>query len=156
MTSVFPYARRIAATEGSKWHHTPLVEVAREGWLETGGINDKVAFDRNRDIGGPIVVAAALERDLGSRKQRVVVAGTGQFLSNQYVGLLGNLDLGVNMINWLAGDEALITVQPRTRSDLSLELSRAGLALIGFGFLVVLPLAFLVAGGVIWWRRRKA
>jgi hypothetical protein len=49
------------------------------------------------------VVAAALERDLGSRKQRVVVAGTGHFLSNQYVGLLGNLDLGVNMVNWLAG-----------------------------------------------------
>jgi len=156
LTTVFPYARQIAAAEGSKWRFTPLVEVAPDGWLETGGINDKVAFDRNRDIRGPIVVAAALERDLGSRKQRVVVAGTGQFLSNQYVGLLGNLDLGVNMVNWLAGDEALITVQPRTRSDLSLELSRAGLALIGIGFLVVLPLVFLVAGGVIWWRRRKA
>jgi hypothetical protein len=35
-------------------------------------------------------------------------------------------------------------------------LSRAGLALIGIGFLVVLPLVFLVAGGVIWWRRRQA
>ncbi len=156
ITSVFPYARRIAANEGTKWHFQPLVEAAQGGWLETGGINDKVAFDRNRDMHGPIVIAAALERDLGSRKQRVVVAGTGHFLSNQYVGLLGNLDLGVNMVNWLAGDEALITVQPRTRSDLSLELSRTGLALIGIGFLVVLPLAFLVAGGVIWWRRRKA
>jgi hypothetical protein len=155
-TSVFPYARRIAANEGTKWHFQPLVEAAQSGWLETGAINDNVAFDRNRDIRGPIVVAAALERDLGSRKQHVVVAGTGEFLSNQYVGLLGNLDLGVNMVNWLAGDEALITVQPRTRSDLSLELSRAGLALIGIGFLVVLPLVFLVAGGVIWWRRRKA
>jgi ABC-type uncharacterized transport system involved in gliding motility auxiliary subunit len=156
ITSVFPYARRIAANEGTKWHFQPLVEAAQSGWLETGGINDKVAFDRNRDIRGPIVVAAALERDLGSRKQRVVITGTGQFLSNQYVGLLGNLDLGVNMVNWLAGDEALITVQPRARSDLSLELSRAGLALIGIGFLVVLPLVFLVAGGVIWWRRRQA
>ena len=28
--------------------------------------------------------------------------------------------------------------------------------LIGIGFLVVLPLVFLVAGGGIWWRRRKA
>ena len=156
VTSVFPYARRIAASEGTKWHFQPLVEVAKDGWLETGGINDKVAFDRNRDIGGPIVVAAALERDLGGRKQRVVVAGTGHFLSNQYVGLLGNLDLGVNMVNWLAGDDALITVQPRPRSDLSLELSRAGLALIGIGFLVALPVVFLVAGGLIWWRRRKA
>ena len=102
------------------------------------------------------MVSAALERDLGGRKQRVVVAGTGHFLSNQYVGLLGNLDLGVNMVNWLAGDDALITVQPRPRSDLSLDLSRAALALIGIGFLVALPLAFLFAGGVIWWRRRKA
>ena len=47
-------------------------------------------------------------------------------------------------------------MQPRTRSDLTLELTRAGLALMGFGFLLVLPLALLVAGGVIWWRRRKA
>ncbi len=156
LTTVFPYARQIAAAEGSKWRFTPLVEVAPDGWLETSGIDKNVAFDRNKDMRGPIVVAAALERDRGSRKQRVVVAGTGQFLSNQYVGLLGNLDLGVNMVNWLAGDEALITIQPRTRSDLSLEMSRAGLALIGIGFLVVLPLVFLVAGGVIWWRRRKA
>lgn len=156
LTTVFPYARQIAAAEGSKWRFTPLVEVAPDGWLETSGIDKNVAFDRNKDMRGPIVVAAALERDHGSRKQRVVVAGTGQFLSNQYVGLLGNLDLGVNMVNWLAGDEALITIQPRTRSDLSLEMSRAGLALIGIGFLVVLPLVFLVAGGVIWWRRRKA
>jgi len=27
---------------------------------------------------------------------------------------------------------------------------------MGFGFLLVLPLAFLVCGGVIWWQRRKA
>jgi ABC-type uncharacterized transport system involved in gliding motility auxiliary subunit len=156
ITTVFPYARRIAAGEGSKWRFTPLVEVAQEGWLETGNIDNNVAFDRNKDVRGPIVVAAALERSVGDRKQRVVVAGTGNFLANQYVGTLGNLDLGVNMINWLAGDDALITVQPRTRADQSLQLTRAGLAIMGFGFLLVLPLALLVCGGVIWWRRRKA
>ena len=154
--SVFPYARRIAAAEGTKWRFTTLVEVAQQGWLETGNIDKSVAFDRNKDVPGPIVVAAALERSVGDRKQRMVVVGSGHFLANQYVGTLGNLDLGVNMINWLAGDEALITVQPRTRSDLTLELTRAGLALMGFGFLLVLPLAFLVCGGIIWWQRRKA
>ena len=156
VTSVFPYARRIAASEASKWRFTPLVEVAQEGWLETGPIDSNVAFDRNKDVRGPIVVAAALERAVGERKQRVVVTGSGHFLANQYIGTLGNLDLGVNMLNWLAGDDALITVQPRTRSDLTLELTRSGLALVGFGFLLVLPLALLICGGVIWWRRRKA
>ena len=156
VTSVFPYARRIAASEGTKWRFTPLVDVAQDGWLETGGIDDNVAFDRNKDMRGPIVAAAALERSVGDRKQRVVVTGSGHFLANQFIGTLGNLDLGINMINWLAGDEALITVQPRTRSDLTLELTRSGLALLGFGFLLVLPLTLLICGGVIWWRRRKA
>lgn len=156
ITGVFPQARQIAASEGSKWVFTPLVEVAQGGWLETGSVSDNLAFDRNRDVRGPIVVAAALERNVGDRRQRIVVAGTGQFLANQYVGLLGNLDLGVNMINWLAGDDSLITIQPRPRPDLSLEMSQGGLLLIGFGFLLFLPIAFLVVGGVIWWRRRKA
>jgi ABC-type uncharacterized transport system involved in gliding motility auxiliary subunit len=154
--TVFPFARRIAAGEGSKWRFTPLVEVAQQGWLETGPLDKNIAFDPKKDVHGPIVVAAALERSVGDRKQRVVVTGSGHFLANQYVGTLGNLDLGVNMINWLAGDEALITVQPRTRADLTLQLTRAGLALVGFGFLLVLPLALLICGGVIWWRRRKA
>jgi ABC-type uncharacterized transport system involved in gliding motility auxiliary subunit len=154
--TVFPFARRIAAGEGSKWRFTPLVEVAQQGWLETGPLDKNIAFDPKKDVHGPIVVAAALERSVGDRKQRVVVTGSGHFLANQYVGTLGNLDLGVNMINWLAGDEALITVQPRTRADLTLQFTRAGLALVGFGFLLVLPLALLICGGVIWWRRRKA
>ena len=156
VTSVFPYARRIAVAEGTKWKFTQLVEVAREGWLETGSIDANITFDPKKDVHGPIVIAAALERSVGDRKQRIVVTGSGHFLSNQFVGLVGNLDLGVNMLNWLAGDEALITVQPRTRSDLTLELTMGGLALIAIGFLVVVPLAFLIAGIIIWWRRRKA
>ncbi|MEQ1881097.1 MAG: GldG family protein [Burkholderiales bacterium] len=156
ITSVFPYARQIAAAKDSKWQFSPLVHVAQGGWLEASGSLDNLAFDRNTDQRGPIVISATLEREVGERKQRVVVVGSGHFLANQYVGTLGNLDLGINMINWLAGDEALITVQPRARADLTLELSRAALNTIGLGFLIVLPLGFLVAGGLIWWRRRKA
>src|SRR5882724_6939223 len=146
--TVFPFARRIAASEGSKWRFTPLVEVARDGWLETGPIDKNIAFDPKKDVPGPIVVAAALGRSIGDRKQRVVVTGSGHFLANQFIGNLGNLDLGVNMLNWLAGDEALITVQPRTRPDMTLDLTFGALALIEYGFLVILPLALLICGVV--------
>ena len=113
-------------------------------------------FDPNRDLRGPIVVAGALEREVGDRKQRVVVVGSGHFLANQYAGLLGNLDLGVNMMNWLAGDDRLITIQPKVRTDLRLELPWAATLAVTWGFLILLPLGFLITGGVIWWRRRKA
>lgn len=155
VTSVFPYARRITAGQGSNFRFTPLVETAPGGWLETGGLAN-ARFDPNRDLRGPIVVAGALEREVGDKKQRVVVVGTGHFLANQYAGLLGNLDLGVNMMNWLAGDDRLITIQPKVRTDLRLQLPWAATLAVTWGFLILLPLGFLVTGGVIWWRRRKA
>jgi ABC-type uncharacterized transport system involved in gliding motility auxiliary subunit len=153
VTSVFPYARRIAAGQGGEFHFTPLVEVSGGGWLETSGLAN-AAFDRNRDIKGPIVAAGALERNVGDRKQRIIVIGSGHVLSNQFVGLVGNMDLGVNLMNWLAGDESLITIQPRARRDLTLELTPAVFVMANAFF--ALPLIFLIAGGVIWYRRRKS
>jgi ABC-type uncharacterized transport system involved in gliding motility auxiliary subunit len=158
LNTAFPFARQIATKpENGDWHATPLVEVAKRGWVETGDINKDLRFDEGREVHGPVVVALALERRLKDNKdQRVVVVGTSQVLANQYVGLLSNLDLGTNMLNWLAEDENLITVQPRARVDSQLSLGRTGLSLIGFGFLLLLPAAFLFTGGMVWWRRRKA
>ena len=113
-------------------------------------------FDRDSDILGPITVSAALERDVGDSKQRVVVIGSGRGLTNEYVGMLGNMDLGINIMNWLAGEDSLIIIQPKSRIDLTLELSRGALVVIGFGFLIFLPIGFLVAGGLIWWNRRRS
>jgi ABC-type uncharacterized transport system involved in gliding motility auxiliary subunit len=155
MITLFPYTRQIAGRRDSEFRFTPLVQAAQGGWLETSGLNN-ARFDLNRDVRGPIVVAAALEREVGDKKQRIVVAGSGHFLANQYLGNGGNLDLGVNMVNWLAGDERLITIQPRARSDLQLQLPWIAMVFVTYGFLILLPLGFLLAGGAIWWRRRKA
>ena len=66
------------------------------------------------------------------------------------------MDLGVNIINWLSGDDSLISIEPKTRVDMTLEMSRPVMAAIGFGFLIFAPIGLLVAGGVIWWRRRRS
>ena len=153
--TVFPFARRIATYENTSFHFTPLVEAAAGGWLETSGLMN-AQLDRDSDIGGPITVSAALEREVGDRKQRVVVIGSGRGLTNEYIGMLGNMDLGINIMNWLAGEDSLIIIQPKSRIDLTLELSRGALIAISFGFLIILPIGLLVAGGLIWWKRRKS
>lgn len=155
LSTAFPLARRIAHAEESKtWRFTPLVEVAQTGWLETSALGDSVAFDKSRDMPGPITVAAALERDVEGRNQRVIVTGSGHLLSNTYIGLLGNLDLGMNFVNWLAGDDSLVTIQARPLVDGGLQLTRASLIFIALFFLIALPALFLFAGGMTWWRRR--
>ncbi|MBI3936507.1 MAG: GldG family protein [Betaproteobacteria bacterium] len=155
LNTVFPFARQIATTEASGWRVTPIVEVAPRGWLETGKLDGRITFDKGRDQPGPVIVAAALERTLDDKAQRVVVVGTGHFLANTYLGNAGNLDLGVNIVNWLAGDDNLITIQPRPAADSGLALDRAALYLIAFSFLIALPLLFVATGAAIWWRRRR-
>ncbi len=153
LITVFPQARQIGTIESEEWRIQPLIEVAPRGCVKTGGAVSEC--DRDRDIPGPITIAAAFERAVGDRQQRVVVVGNGNFLSNTFLGNGGNLDLGVNIVNWLAGDDRLITVQPRLAADRSLTLDQVTLYLIAFSFLFVLPLAFTITGAVIWWRRRK-
>lgn len=156
LNTLFPFARQIGAAESDVWRVTPLIDVAQHGWVEVGKLDENVAFDKTRDIPGPLNIATAFERSVGDRDQRVVVVGTGHFLSNTFLGNGGNLDLGINMINWLVGDDKLITIQPRPALDSNLDIDRVTLYLIAFAFLVVLPLAFIVTGGVLWWRRRRA
>lgn len=155
LNTLFPYSRQIGTIEGDEWRVTPLVEVAPRGWVETGRLDGAPTFDRNRDIPGPITIAAALERIVNDKAQRIVVFGNASFLSNTYLGNGGNLDLGVNLINWLVGDDNLITIQPRSSADSRLEIGQLALYLIAFSFLFVLPLAFVITGAVIWWRRRR-
>ena len=156
LVTAFPFARQIGVEEGKSWRATPLVEVAPQGWVETGKINDSIAFDKDRDTPGPVTIAVALERSVEDKNQRIVVVGNGGFLSNTYLGNGGNLGLGLNLFNWLAGDDKLITIPTKAALDTSLNLSKTAAAVIAIGFLIALPLAFVAAGIGIWWRRRKA
>jgi ABC-type uncharacterized transport system involved in gliding motility auxiliary subunit len=82
------------------------------------------------------------------------VVGNGNFLANSFIANGGNLDLGINMVNWLAGDDQLISIQPKPLKDVTVTYTALEGILIFGGFVVVLPLALLIAGIVIWRRRR--
>ncbi len=153
LITVFPQARQIGAIESEEWRIRPLIEVAPRGCIKTG--KPEGNCDPKRDTPGPITIATAFERAVGDRQQRVVVVGNGSFLSNTFIGNGGNRALGVNLVNWLAGDDNLITIQPRSAADNSIDIDQPALYLIAFSFLFMLPLAFMITGAVIWWRRRR-
>jgi ABC-type uncharacterized transport system involved in gliding motility auxiliary subunit len=153
LITVYPQARQIGALESDVWRIRTLVEVAPRGCVRTGKPDGRC--DPKRDIPGPVAIAAALERTVGERQQRVVVVGNGAFLSNTFLGNGGNRDLGANIVNWLASDDKLITLQPRSSADSSIDIDQVTLYLIAFIFLAVLPFAFVITGAVIWWRRRR-
>ncbi|SER35771.1 ABC-type uncharacterized transport system involved in gliding motility, auxiliary component [Nitrosomonas sp. Nm51] len=152
--TVFPFARQIVINENEKWRAVSLVEVAHNGWVKLSA-DDNYTFDPQEDVAGPVTIAVALSRDVDDREQRVIVVGSGHFLANMYLGNGNNLDFGINLFNWLSGDEEMITIQPRATLDSHLMLTDTELTVIVIFFLFVLPIIFLSSGVVIWWRRKK-
>lgn len=155
LITVFPHARAIGVNDDPVWRVTPLVEVAERGWVESGAADENARLDAGQDVPGPVVMALALERESEDGWQRVAVIGGGGFLANAYLGNGGNLDLGIRLVNWLAGDARLITIQPKNTVDASLSLGRPGAMALALGFLIALPLVFFLAAFFIW-RRRHA
>ncbi len=155
LPTFFPEARQIEIKDTlGDWQVTRLISVAQQGWLETGKLDGKIDFDNKRDIPGPVNIAVAMERKAEHITQRVVVVGNGSFLANTFIANGGNLSLGVNMVNWLAGDDNLISIQPNLLKDVTVNYTKTQGLLIFGGFILVLPIAFLVAGVMIWRRRR--
>ena len=60
----------------------------------------------------------------------------------------------MNAVNWLASDEELISFRRKDRDDRRITMTRAQLNRVGITSLGILPLAVVIAGVTIWWRRR--
>lgn len=165
LRTLFPEAHEVTAkgTDENGWKVSNLVEVAPNGWLAAKKLpkDAKPVFDEKNDKRGPINIGVALERTYGKKGQRVVVMGNANFLSNTFITNGGNLDLGVNIVNWLAGDDSLITIQPMPLKDINVTIPDTNTARIiawtvFHGFQYFIPLAFMVAGFFFWWLRRRA
>ncbi len=160
--TIFPIARPLDLETPEGWQAVPLLETVARAWSETGSLlSGAVQFDQGEDISGPLTIGYALSRPLPDEQeeegaeQRIMVIGDGDFLSNGFLGSAGNLNLAMNIINWLSRDEALISIPARVTPDNRLELSPLAGKIIGLGFLVVIPLLLLICGVTIWWRRRR-
>jgi ABC-type uncharacterized transport system involved in gliding motility auxiliary subunit len=155
--TLYPVTAALAIGEDTDFKPEELLKSTAQSWTETGPIAGKILFDADGDEKqGPIAFAYALTRNLDKKKQqRIVVAGDGDFLSNAYLGNVGNLDIGLRMINWLIHDDRFINIPAKIATDKSLQLSQTGVAVIGFGFLVIIPLLLMGTGFYIWRKRKR-
>ncbi|NOT14585.1 MAG: GldG family protein [Methylotenera sp.] len=165
LRTLFPESHQVSAqgTDANGWKVSNLIEVAPNGWLTSKKLakDAKPVFDEKNDKRGPINIGVALERVYGKKGQRVVVMGNANFLSNTFITNGGNLDLGINMVNWLAGDDNLITIQPMPLKDINVTIpdTDAGRLVawtVFHAFQFFIPIGMMLAGFWFWWKRRKA
>lgn len=94
--------------------------------------------------------------DAVTKDLRVAVVGSSQFVTNAGSQHGENIDLFMNLVNFLTQDEDYIAIRPkdpdRTTIDLTSASSQLLLALIAF----IYPTSFLGLGVYNWLRRRRA
>jgi ABC-type uncharacterized transport system involved in gliding motility auxiliary subunit len=113
-----------------------------------------VADPQNRK--GPFTIAAAGTYNTGkpNSEGRFVVIGSSSWAANRFLAFNGNGDLALNAVNWLSSDEDLISIRPKPPEDRRITMTRAQLILVRTVSQFVLPLIVVIAGTMVWWKRR--
>jgi len=101
----------------------------------------------------PLVVDEQVQDDT-EKLTRIVVIGDSDFASNVHIQNGGNGDIFLNAINWLAEEEHLISIRPKQESFRRLLLGKTSARFVRFSSAGLLPFLVLVAGTVVWWRKR--
>ncbi len=83
-----------------------------------------------------------------------MVIGNSQFASNQFGGQVRNADLFMNSVNWLAADEDLISIRPKSATNRSVTFTETQQRELNWFSLLFLPGIVVLSGVYIWWKRR--
>lgn len=154
--TLFPLARSVRAASSGDASVTvvDLLKTSSESWAETQISGGLVRYDEGKDLRGPVTLGVAAWKKVGEKEARLIVIGDSDFASNRFLGAQLNRDLFVNAVNWLSQDEELIAVRPKSPKSRRVTLTQSQQNLLSWFSVILLPGAVLLAGAVIWWRRR--
>ena len=177
LLTAYPYSRSVKPIEGAPAGRTAtsFVMSGRNSWaesdLKTLTTKGEASPELDKgDVQGPISLAVAVSapvegatpppptdgQDANPNKPetRLVVVGDSDFAANSVAGMAGNRDMFLNMVNWLAQQENLISVRPRNPEDRRITLTAGQDRMIFWFTMAILPGLVFLAGIQTWWRRR--
>ena len=147
--------------------YEPLVSSSSKSQLQQGFFMIQPGMPPNMQelTGGPYAIAASLSGSFPSafngastsEDTRIIVVGDGDFLNESIVGpIQGNIEFGLNMVDWLVQDDALLAIrakkiEPRSLNEVS-DGARPWIKYIN----MLMPALLVVLFGLYRWQKRKS
>lgn len=170
LSSFFPGVRSMTTVTATITGTIPtsLFQTSDSSWGETdfNSIkNQNPQYDASTDMKGPLDLAYAVQGP-GTNGGRLVVIGNSTFVTNGTLNARvtvggqqaqvqsGNGQLFGNTIHWLANQTDLISIPPKAPNSSQMFLTAQQSLLVTATSSVLLPLAMLLIGAIVWWRRR--
>ncbi|PYM87249.1 MAG: hypothetical protein DME09_00055 [Candidatus Rokuibacteriota bacterium] len=177
----FPGVRSLSPTPGCVPGTTvvPILNSSTNSWAQTRP--DRVEFRKGRDVPGPntlMVMATRRPVALGDAaairfgprgaraavppavalrvtgRSRIAVVGDSDFATNSFFHIMGNGRLFLNTVNYLAAEENLIGIAPRTYDLPRINLTNRQMKGTFFLSVILVPALLAVVGTAVWWRQR--
>ncbi len=166
-SSFFPGIRSLTSSTVPSYTVTALFSSSDQSWGETdfASIQNQTAkYDEGKDTKGPLQLAYSVETT-GNTPMRFIVIGNSSFISNTNLRvrgvtssgsqvLFGNGLLFLDAIRWFSGQENLISIPPKSTTQPQIFLTAEQNNFVFFSSVILLPLAILIIGAIVWWRRR--
>lgn len=172
-TFLFPFTRSLTSPVSmEKMRFRRLLASSPDSWAESDiesarTANGAVKPSRNdKEERGPVTVAVIVERDVDfpdsvatrtnpTFLSRSAFFGTAGFITNEVVTLFPqNIELFLNTVNWITRNEKIIEIIPHAPVFTPIELRYSERRAITWVTLVLIPFAIIMAGIVVWYRRR--
>ena len=176
----FPFARSVHIKEEPAKGSFDIAKTSDKSWTVTSDLKkltkEDEEFDAAKHKRGPISVVAvtAVEVNLGDNKAnkakddkagegqdsmktwgKILVTGDSDFASNKFMKA-GNKDFLLNMLNWLAEENILISVRRKEPGLTPLLLTPVQGKIVFWLSVVIVPSLLLVAGLGVTARRRRS
>ncbi len=136
----------------------PLVVTSSDSYLRTSLQNQDPERQPGEAAGPFILAAGAVETEFatGDEISRIVLIGNARFIGPilPYGYIPGNRDFLLNSIGWLQNQQETLSIRAKTTMQFPMQLTGIQVLIFGGLFVVIIPLGILIAGLVVWLRRR--
>jgi ABC-type uncharacterized transport system involved in gliding motility auxiliary subunit len=112
---------------------------------------------QSADAPGPFTIMETLEVPAVQRKARIAIVGTSAFGENHILPPSSNganLELVLGTFQWLAHEDSLISLPPKSPRALPLTLTQQDQSTVIFITIFLMPGLIVLGGVMVWWRRR--
>lgn len=174
--SFYKLARPIEITPVEGVVANPLLRTRPypDSWAESDLQSEKLEFNADKDLKGPLTLGVALTRKLPAKssptppntstpenlqkptpQSRLVVIGNSTFATDGLFQRQINGDVFLNSVTWLSQqDQQPLSIRPKEAKNRRINLTINQANILTLTSLLFLPLLGLITGAIIWWRRR--
>lgn len=154
-----PYAEGIAVPDVDVENitYTKLLTTSESSLLKTD-VKNAASFEKEEgDIDGPLCIGVKAEKTLDSGSAVMYVFSSAQFFTDNVDNAVSgnNKKLFTNIMSTIASHDVSVSVPVKSYSYDNLTASTKDVVLFETVVVILIPLALIIIGFVIWFKRRK-